>query len=505
MSDLIRHPMEMDGRVPPQALDIEEAVLGAILIEADAANVAMERLDEFDFYSPAHKHIFKALQALFEGQNPMDIITVENELRQNNLLDACGGPMYLSQLTRSVSTAASIEYHLQILKEKSLMRKLIVGCTEVVREAYDPAKDPFDLLDQAEKTVFELSLSATSTSTRNISDLVKETIKKIEELRQKKSRITGVPTMLSKLDEYTAGWQRSDLIIVAARPSMGKTAFVLTVARNAALHPNEEYRVPVAIFSLEMSDQSLVQRLLTMEARVDAQAVRTGQIGTEQMEMMLHAANRLYKAKVVIDDTPGISLTALRTKCRRLKKEQNIGLVIIDYLQLMTTGRKSEGSREQEIGYISRGLKALAKELNVPVIALSQLSRAVEQRPDKRPQLSDLRESGSIEQDADVVCFLYRPEYYGVKQVDGMSTVGVAEVIIGKQRNGPVGTAFLHFIKEYARFENLSRHGDDDSGVYQGIEQPLLPEPVTGSDIKNLNARFGAAKPSGLPEEDAPF
>jgi replicative DNA helicase len=495
-------PLPFDGRVPPQALEIEEAVLGAILIEAEAAHIGMERLVEGDFYAPAHRHIFNALKVLFEGQNPTDMITVENELREKGQLDAIGGPNYLSYLTRSVASSASIEYHIQILKEKSLKRNLIRVCNTVVKDAYDVEKDPFDLLDDAEKSIFDLSMSATSTSTQAISTLVKETIKKIEELRQKRTRITGVPTMLHKLDDMTAGWQKGDLIIVAARPSMGKTAFVLTVARNAALHPDPELRAPVAVFSLEMSSHSLVQRLLTMEARVDAQKVRTGQITNDEMGNLLEAANRLYKSKIAIDDTPGIKLTELSTKCRRLKKDVGLGLVIIDYLQLMTTGRSNDASREQEIAYISRGLKALAKDLDVPVIALSQLSRQVEQRGgDKRPQLSDLRESGSIEQDADVVCFLYRPEYYGIKQIDGMSTAGLAEVIIGKQRNGPVGSVQLHFINQYARFENLMHAGPDDGGMLQ----PVSPQAqMSDDDIRSLNAQYGKPKPA-IPEDDAPF
>jgi replicative DNA helicase len=458
----------------------------------------MERLVVSDFYAPAHQHIFSALRTLFEGQNPTDMITVENELREKGLLDTIGGPNYLSFLTRSVASSASIEYHIQILKEKSLKRNLIKACNAVVKDAYDVEKDPFDLLDEAEKNIFDLSMTATTSTAQSISTLVKETIKKIEELRNKKTRITGVPTMLHKLDDMTAGWQKGDLIIVAARPSMGKTAFVLTAARNAALHPDPEVRVPVAVFSLEMSAHSLVQRLLTMEARVDAQKVRTGQITQEEMGQLLEAANRLYKSKIAIDDTPGIKLTELSTKCRRLKKDGGLGLVIIDYLQLMTTGRSNDASREQEIAYISRGLKALAKDLDVPVIALSQLSRQVEQRGgDKRPQLSDLRESGSIEQDADVVCFLYRPEYYKIMQIDGMSTAGLAEIIIGKQRNGPVGSVQLHFINQYARFENLM-HVDPDDGS-------MMPPPQFGeTDIKNLNARFN--KPGhDIPNDDAPF
>ena len=449
---------EQQGRVPPQAIEVEEAVLGSMLIEHEAATIALQMLKADDFYKPANRHIFDVLQDLFERDNPLDLLTVESELRDRSLLEACGGPGYLAELTRSVSSAANVEYHAQIIAEKAIKRNLILSCTDIIKESYDSTTDPFDVLDKAEQALFDLANAKSRSSAKAIGDILKDTLSYLEDMRGKPSGVTGVPTELD-IDKMTAGWQPGDLIIIAARPSMGKTAFVLTSARNAALHPDPNMQQNVAIFSLEMSNQSLVQRLLTMEARINAQSARSGQLEDDEFKRLIDAAGRLFTANIFIDDTPGLSIMELRTKCRRLKNEHDIGLVVVDYLQLMTaTGMDRTSNREQEIATISRGLKALAKELDVPVVALSQLSRAVEQRGgDKRPQLSDLRESGSIEQDADVVCFLYRPEYYGIKATpEGQSTEGLAEIIIGKQRNGPTGAVPLYFVKNYARFENLT-------------------------------------------------
>lgn len=496
--------LESEGRIPPQAIEIEEAVLGGMLIDRDAALLSMESLKVSDFYKPTHQHIFEAMIDLLQGKNQLDLLTLENELRDRGQLDAAGGTGYLSQLTRTVSSSANMEYHIQIIAEKALKRNLILSCTEVIKDSYDPSTDPYDVLDLAEKRVFELSNQNSRGGVDSITDTIKSTLVYLEELRGKKSAITGIPTNLD-IDRMTAGWQRGDLIIIAARPSMGKTAFVLTIARNAALHSDPDKRTPIALFSLEMSDQSLVQRLMTMEARVDAQKARTGQLSDDEFKDLIDAAGRLYPAPIYVDDTPGISLMEVRSKCRRLKNEKGIGLIIIDYLQLMTASVKDSANREQEIATISRGLKGLAKELDVPVIALAQLSRAVEQRGrDKRPQLSDLRESGSIEQDADVVCFLYRPEYYGITTTDeGESTHGIAEVIIGKQRNGPVGIVPLHFVKEYARFENLT------SATYSNE----LPANDMGGDVfmpddsESYNAKKGNPGKGLGPviEDDSPF
>lgn len=455
--------LDQEGRVPPQAVEVEEAVLGAMLIEHEAATIALQMLSPEDFYKPAHQHIFEVLHDLYERDNPLDLLTVENELRDKELLDTCGGAGYLSELTRSVSSAANIDYHAQIISEKATKRNLILGCTDIIKQAYDSSSDTIDVLDYAEQRIFDLANSKQRSQSQAIGEVLKDTLSYLEDIRGKSAGITGVPTG-TDIDKMTAGWQDGDLVIIAARPSMGKTAYVLTTARNAALHQSEKLRTKVAIFSLEMSNQSLVQRLLTMEGRINAQSARSGQLEDEDFKRLIDAAGRLFTANIFVDDTPGLSIMELRTKARRLKSEHDVGLIVVDYLQLMTASG-DHGTREQEIASISRGLKALAKELDVPVIALSQLSRAVEQRGgDKRPQLSDLRESGSIEQDADVVCFLYRPEYYGIKTTpEGQSTTGLAEIIIGKQRNGPTGSVPLYFVEDYARFENLTTA---DAGPY---------------------------------------
>lgn len=462
------------GRVPPQAVEIEEAVLGAMLIEREAATIALQLLRPDDFYKPANRHIFETLFNLYERGNPLDILTVESELRDKNLLDIVGGGGYLADLTRSVSSAANIDYHAQIISEKAIKRNLILNCNEIIKAAYDTTTDANNVLDEAEQKIFDIANTKSRSSAFAIGDILKDTLGYLEDLRGKPEGVTGVPAGLD-VDRYTSGWQNGDLIIIAARPSMGKTAFVLTAARNAALHPDESMQANVAIFSLEMSAQQLVQRFLTMEARINAQNARTGRLKDEDFKRLIDAAGRLFTANIFIDDTPSLSVMELRTKCRRLKSEHNIGLIVVDYLQLMTASSRDIGNREQEIATISRGLKALAKELNVPVIALSQLSRQVEQRGgDKRPQLSDLRESGSIEQDADVVCFLYRPEYYNITTTpEGQSTAGLAELIIGKQRNGPVGSTRMYFVKEYARFERLAQN--DSSDLSPGRNDYLEP------------------------------
>jgi len=495
--------LENEGRIPPQALEVEEAVLGSMLIEHEAATVALQMLSPNDFYKQAHRHIFETLQRLFERDNPLDLLTVESELRDQNLLEACGGPGYLSELTRSVSSAANIDYHAQIIIEKAIKRNLILSCTEVIKDSYDSTSDPYDVLDKAEQRIFDLSNSKNRSSAQPIGDVLKDTLKYLEDIRGKPSGITGVPTGLD-VDKFTAGWQPGDLIIIAARPSMGKTAFVLTTARNAALQQDPKLQTNVAVFSLEMSSQSLVQRLLTMEGRINAQSARSGRLKEDEFKRLIDAAGRLFTANIFVDDTPSLSIMELRTKCRRLKNEHDIGLVIVDYLQLMqASGLDNNRNREQEIANISRGLKALAKELSVPVVALSQLSRAVEQRGgDKRPQLSDLRESGSIEQDADVVLFLYRPEYYGITTTpEGQSTTGLAEIIIGKQRNGPTGAVQLYFVKDYARFENLTTSRTED---------PFEVEQGNNDQDQLTDNDNGSASPPPMghdpaPNDDAPF
>ena len=449
---------ESAGRLPPQAVDVEQAVLGAMLIEREAIPKAVEILPADSFYDPRHEKIYAAMGALFERGNPVDLITLSEELKRRGDLEAVGG-YYLTELTAGVASAANVEYHARIIAEKSLLRKLITTMTGVVGEAYDPTTDAFDLLDDAERQIFQISESQLRKGVVAMKDVMMGTVAHLESIHGQTGGITGVPSGLSALDAMTGGWQPSDMVVIAARPSMGKTALSLAVTRNAALHP--EKPAGVAYFSLEMSAQQLAQRLLTSEARVDAQRARTGRLHDDDWPKLAKAAGRLSAAPIFIDDTPGLGILELRAKCRRLKAEHDIGLVIVDYLQLMHgSGGGKNANREQEIAQISRSMKGLAKELNVPVLALSQLSRAVETRGgDKRPQLSDLRESGSIEQDADVVMFIYRAERYGITvDESGNSTEGLGELIIGKQRNGPIGNVKVAFVNQYARFENLTSY-----------------------------------------------
>ena len=463
------------GRIPPQATDVEQSVLGAMLIEREAIPRAIEILTADSFYSSKHKKIYAAVAGLFERGNPVDLITLTEELRRRGELDEIGGAYYLTELTTQVASAANVEFHARIIAEKYLLREMIETMTSLVGEAYDPSSDAFELLDKTEAEIFSISETQLRRPAASITDVIKSTLQQLEAVHGREGGITGVPSGFSRLDEMTSGFQRSDLIIIAARPSMGKTAFALTAARNAALHP--QHPAGVVIFSLEMGAEQLAQRLLTSEARIDAQAARTGRMKDRDWQALARAAGRLSEAPIFIDDTPGLSVLELRAKCRRLKAEHDIGLVVVDYLQLMHGSTSSHNAnREQEIAHISRSLKSLAKEINVPVIALSQLNRGVETRGgDKRPQLADLRESGSIEQDADLVCFIYRAERYGITVDEhGNSTEGLAEVIIGKQRNGPIGTVQLAFVHQYARFENMTTYyaPPESGGGGDGFSMP---------------------------------
>lgn len=442
---------QTSGRVPPQAVEVEMSVLGAMLLEKEAISRALEILDETAFYKPAHQEIFKALISLFEKNEAADSITVVEELRRMGKLDAVGGPLYISDLTMRVTSAANVEYHAKIVLEKALLRNLITASTEITSRAFNEQDDALDLLDEAENKIFQISEKRMKKSFLPMKEAVFSTMELLESIHGAHSGVTGVPSGFTALDNMTGGFQNSDLIIVAARPSMGKTAFVLSLARNAAIDHNK----PIGFFSLEMSAQQLVLRLICAEARVDAHSVRTGRLPEEQWRHLSTRIGKLYNAKIFIDDTPALSILELRAKARRLKAEHNVSMIIVDYLQLMQ-GPKNAQSREQEISMISRSLKALAKELNIPVIALSQLNRAVETTADKRPTLANLRESGAIEQDADVVLFIHRPEKYNILEEAGKSTQGIAEIIIGKQRNGPTGEVELTFINQYARFENLA-------------------------------------------------
>jgi replicative DNA helicase len=445
--------LENEGRLPPQAVDVEMAVLGSMLIEKDAVTKSVAIIDDSCFYKDAHREIFRAITALFERSEPVDLVTLTEELRRRGHLEDVGGAYYLTELTGKVTSAANVEYHAQIILEKSLMRQLIAAATQIAARGYSEMEDAFELLDRAETDIFRISDSRLKKTYIQLDTAVHDTMALLESIHGKHSGVTGVPSGFTQLDNLTGGFQNSDLIIIAGRPSMGKTSLALSCARNAAV----DHNIPVGLFSLEMSATQLVLRLLCAEARVDAHAVRTGRLPENQWANLSTRAGRIAKAPIYIDDTAALSVLELRAKARRLKNEHNVGLVIVDYLQLMA-GPKNAESREREISAISRSLKALAKELDIPVVALSQLSRKVEERGgDKRPILSDLRESGSIEQDADVVIFVHRAEVYR-KELDenNLPTEGIADIIIGKQRNGPIDDLRLAFVKEYARFENLA-------------------------------------------------
>ena len=472
------------GRVLPQARDLEEAVLGAIMTDREAMNTVAGVLKPESFYTDAHQRIFAAMLALFEDNEPIDILTVSDKLRTRGDLDLVGGAYYVTLLSNKVASSANLEYHGRIVSQKYVQRELIHMANTIIEDAFDETKDVFDLLDEAESSMFAITEENLKKNAQPISTVLTSEIEEIEKRRQKAAadEHTGVGSGFTDLDRITGGWQPSDLIIVAARPGMGKTAFTLTLARNAALDLNKG----VAFFSLEMSSNQLVSRLISMETEISGEKLRKGQLLDREWKHLVKNVDALRDAPIYIDDTPAIDIFEIRAKARRLKRNHDIELIVIDYLQLMGgTGDNKNGTREQEISQISRALKQLAKELNIPVIALSQLSRAVETRGgNKRPMLSDLRESGAIEQDADMVIFLYRAEYYKIDQdEDGMDTRGLAEVIISKHRNGSTGTVKTRFIGEFVKFADL------EPGV-------LLPESFSGERI---------TKPSRLNEGGDPF
>lgn len=434
-------------KVPPQNLEAEQSILGGILLENAALNPVLEIMAGSDFYSDAHRKIFGGILELSDRNQPVDLITLSNHLRDKKQLDAVGGAVYLSQLVDNVPSAANIGHYARIVKEKSVLRNLIGTATEILNRTYGAGADVDSVLDEAEHAIFEISQNKIKPSFYPLKDIIKDSFRTIERLYEKKELITGVATGFTKLDEMTSGLQRSDLIIIAGRPSMGKTAFALNIAQFCSV----EEGVPVAVFSLEMAKEQLAMRMLSSEARVDSQKIRKGFLGESDWPKLTTAAGRLSEARLYIDDTPSISVLEMKAKSRRLKAEHGLGLIVLDYLQLMKGSAYSD-TREQEISEISRSLKGLAKELSVPVVALSQLNRKVEDRTSRRPQMADLRESGAIEQDADVILFLYRDEVYN-KSEDNPEK-GFAEVIIGKQRNGPVGTVKLVFQEKFTRFEN---------------------------------------------------
>ncbi|HNW75510.1 MAG TPA: replicative DNA helicase [Bacteroidales bacterium] len=451
------------GKVPPQAIELEEAVLGAMMLEKDALTEVIEILSPQVFYKESHRVIFSAIQRLFADTEPIDILTVTEALKKSGELEMAGGPYYITMLTNRVASAANIEYHAHIILQKYIQRELIKISSEVIKDAYEDTTDVFDLLDKAESNLFQISESSLRRTSRTMQALVKEAIEEIAAGRKNDGHLKGVGTGFSELDRITGGWQKSDLIIIASRPGMGKTALSLTMARNAAV----DFKKPIAVFSLEMSAVQLVTRLISSETGINAEKLKKGNLNDIEWQHLNSKITTLIDAPIFIDDTPALTIFELRAKTRRLKAQHDIDMIILDYLQLMQGGAEHKGNREQEISSISRSLKALAKELNIPIIALSQLSRDVEKRGGtKKPILSDLRESGSIEQDADMVLFIYRPEYYKIETDEkGESTNGTAEISIAKNRSGATKDIKLRFIAQYAKFADYSDEYDPSDTI----------------------------------------
>jgi replicative DNA helicase len=493
------------GKLPPQALDLEEAVLGALMLEKDALSAVIDILKPEVFYKDAHQKIFESIQKLFTASSPVDILTVCAQLRQQGDLEMIGGAFYITELTNRVASAANIEYHARIISQKFIQRELIRISTDIINQSYEDTSDVFELLDYAEKNLFDIAQNNLRRDSRKIDDIVKESLKMLEALKGKEDTLTGVPSGFTALDRVTNGWQKSDLVIIAARPAMGKTAFVLSCARNAAV----QFGKPVVFFSLEMSSVQLTNRLISGEAEIEQEKIRKGQLEDWEWHKLTSKIGGLSEAPLIIDDTPALNVFEFRAKCRRLKAQYDIQMIIIDYLQLMqgkADGKGGGGNREQEISSISRALKQVAKELNVPVIALSQLSRAVENRPggSKKPMLSDLRESGAIEQDADMVLFLYRPEYYGLDQDEnGNPTAGIGEVIIAKHRNGETGTVPLRFIGKYVKFADL----EDGFGGINTFENKNEADPFSTSLGPSSQFESITLKPKNWDndDEEVPF
>ena len=440
-------------KIPPSDIEAEQAVLGSMLTDKDAVISAIEVLKPEDFYREDNKAIYEAILSLYNRAEPVDIITLKSELATQGKLEQVGGLEYLAELPEKVPTTANVEKYIKIVEEKAILRNLIKTANEIISLGYDPTQEVENIMDAAEKKIFDIMQSKNQKGYSPMKDILVDTFSQLEKLYNQKETITGVPTGFADLDYKTAGLHESDLILIAARPAMGKTAFALNIATNAAVRA----KVPVAVFSLEMSKEQLVNRILCSEAMVDSNKVRTGRIEEGDWVKLAGAIGPLSEADIYVDDTPGISVMEIRAKCRKLKLEKNIGLVVIDYLQLISASGKRGGSREQEISEISRSLKILAKELNVPVIALSQLSRAAEQRPDHRPMLSDLRESGAIEQDADIVMFLYRDDYYN----EDSEKKNIAEIIIAKHRSGSTGTVELLWLGNYTKFANIEKYREE--------------------------------------------
>ena len=495
--DLVRAgvPAIPGAKIQPQAKELEEVVLGAMMVEKSAVNAVIDVLQPESFYVEAYGEVFRAIQTLFNNSEPIDLLTVTEQLRKDGKLDMLGGSHQVASLTSRVASSANVEFHARIIAQKHIQRELIRVSNAIIEKAYDETSDVFDLLDEAESKLFEVAEGNIRKSYESMSTVMRQALDDIEAARNNEDGVSGVPSGFHDLDKITGGWQRSDMIVLAARPGMGKTAFVLSMARNMAV----DHDMPVAVFSLEMSAVQLVQRLISSETEINSDKFRKGNLEEHEYQQLHSRCGKLSKAPLFIDDTPGLNIFELRAKCRRLKAQHGIDMVIIDYLQLMSAG-SDKGNREQEISSISRSIKGIAKELDVPIIALSQLSRNVETRGgDKRPLLSDLRESGAIEQDADIVAFIYRAEYYGITEhPDGIDTAGLGELILAKHRHGALDTIKMKFVKNLAKFANYDTFGD--LGMGGGAMQP--------------NAAFGAPVTKTLPSkmnddpvagDDAPF
>ncbi len=503
-----------EGKIPPQAPELEEAVLGALMLEKDSVIAVQEYISPDAFYVPAHQIIYKAIENLSAELKPIDLFTVSERLRVERNLDSVGGATYLAQLTQKVDSAANVEFHAKIIAQKYVQRELIRSASDIQSRSYDESVDVTELIGFAEGAIFKVAEGHVKRSVQSSRDLLAQALAQIEEAAKNKNSFNGVPSGFTAIDKKTLGWQLSDLVIVAARPSMGKTAFVLTMARNMAL----EHDQAVAFFSLEMSSVQLMMRLIVAETGLSGTAIKSGQLTSDQWKHLESATKPLGSAPLYIDDTPALSVFEFRSKARRLKIHHDIKIIIIDYLQLMTGSTDTRGNREQEVAFISRTLKAIAKELNVPIIALSQLSRATEMRGgSKRPQLSDLRESGAIEQDADIVAFIHRPEYYGITQTeDGQPTAGMAEIILAKHRNGEVCDIPLRFIKEQARFADsddlaltsaMNAGGGRAEPQYEDYASSSNADIVSGGAFAStplVSNEFDVA-PSSFNPEDAPF
>ncbi|WP_432411497.1 replicative DNA helicase [Rasiella sp. SM2506] len=496
------------GKLPPQAIDLEEVVLGAMMIDKKGVDEVIDILSADVFYKQQHQHIFEAIHLLFENSEPVDLLTVASQLKKSSTLEAAGGEFYLVQLTQKVSSSAHIEFHARIILQKYIQRSLIKISNEIIEDSYDETTDVFDLLDKAESKLYEITQGNIKRSSETAQQLVIQAKKKIQEIANREG-LSGIPSGFDKVDKLTSGWQPSDLIIIAARPGMGKTALTLSMARNVAV----EHNIPVAFFSLEMSSVQLITRLISSETGLSSEKLRTGNLEKHEWEQLNVKVNALEKAPLFIDDTPSLSIFDLRAKARRLSSQHGIKLIMIDYLQLMTAGGSQKGgNREQEISTISRNLKALAKELAIPVIALSQLSRAVETRGgSKRPLLSDLRESGAIEQDADIVSFIYRPEYYKIEEWDDEErspTEGQGEFIVAKHRNGGLDEIRLKFVGHLGRFENLETF-DFTGEFHSKMNAAANDDTFKTENLPSPDEAFGSSMNDDLSpqggDDDVPF